>query len=328
MTASSPNQDSDLGAVLVPVADAPPGNWVDRRAPASWRPFLRLARIDRPIGTWLLLFPCWWSLALASVTQSRPYPNPLYLLLFAIGAFVMRGAGCAYNDYVDRDFDARVARTASRPIPSGQVSPAEALILVIVLDLIGLAVLLQFNTYTILLGMSSLLVVVVYPFAKRFTYWPQLVLGLAFNWGALVGWSSIKGSLAGPPLLLYVGSVLWTIGYDTIYAHQDRDDDLMLGLKSTALRFGPKTPSIVGGFYAGALVLWTVAGYLAGTHLGFFLAIALVSLQMAWQVTTLKIDDPDNCLRRFRANRDVGAAIFIGLVADMAMSWLAGLAAY
>ena len=189
------------------MADAPPGNWVDRFAPEASRPYLRLARADRPIGTWLLLFPCWWSLALAELSMGRPYPNLTSLALFALGAFVMRGAGCAYNDWVDRDYDARVARTASRPIPSGQVSPEAALIFAAALSLIGLGVLLQFNWFTIVLGAASLAVVAIYPFMKRYTYWPQVVLGLAFNWGALVGWASAKGSLALPPLLLYAGSV-------------------------------------------------------------------------------------------------------------------------
>lgn len=324
-TMSAPLIERD-GDLLQPVADAQPRNWVDLYAPVSWRPYLRLARIDRPIGTWLLLFPCWWSLAMAGVSLLKPYPDLRSLVLLAVGALVMRGAGCAYNDYVDRDIDARVARTASRPIPSGQVSAAEALAFVGVLGLVGLIVLVQFNLFTIVLGASSLLLVLVYPFTKRFTYWPQLVLGLAFNWGALVGWAAVMGSLAPAALTLYAGSVLWTIGYDTIYAHQDKEDDLLLGLKSTALRFGDATASWVGGLYGGALVLWTIAGFLVGAHLIFFCAVALVGLQMAWQVTTLKIDDAGNCLRRFRSNRDVGLAIFLGLVADMALSSLAGLA--
>jgi 4-hydroxybenzoate polyprenyltransferase len=307
-----------------PVADAPPGNWVDRLAPESARPYLRLARADRPIGTWLLLFPCWWSLALAGLTIGHPYPSPVAMALFAIGAFVMRGAGCAYNDWVDREFDARVARTASRPIPSGQVTPEAALIFAVALSLIGLAVLLQFNWFTVLLGMGSLAVVAVYPFMKRYTYWPQLVLGLAFNWGALVGWSAVKGSIAAPALLLYAGAVLWTIGYDTIYAHQDREDDAMLGLKSTALRFGDETTTWVGGFYAGAIVLWTLAGIMAGTHLVFYFGIALVSLQLAWQVSTLDTSNAANCLRRFRSNRDVGLGVLLAIVTDMILSWTTG----
>ncbi len=307
------------------VADAVPENWVDRRAPEAWRPYLRLARFDRPIGAWLLLFPCWWSQTLAEVSRGEPFPSLWLLVLFAIGAFLMRGAGCAYNDWVDRDYDARVARTASRPIPSGQVSAEQALLFAGALSLGGLVVLLQMNAYTIALAIASLALVAVYPFMKRFIYWPQLVLGLAFNWGALVGWSAVHGSLALPAFLLYAGAVLWTIGYDTIYAHQDREDDLLLGLKSTALKFGEETATWVGGFYAGAVVLWVAAGALAGAHLIFFLSAALVSLQLAWQVSTLDIHDAQNCLRRFRSNRDVGLAIFLGLVADMWLSWFAGL---
>ncbi len=327
MTAQAANPDGDPAADngVPAVSDAPSGNWVDRIAPASWRPFLRLARMDRPIGTWLLLFPCWWSLTLAAVSNGQPYPDVWMLTLFAIGALVMRGAGCAYNDYVDREFDARVQRTASRPIPSGQVTPEAALMFAIALAFIGFFVLIWFNMFTVLLGVASLGLVAIYPYMKRLTYWPQAVLGLAFNWGALMGWTAVKGSLDWPPLLLYAGSVLWTIGYDTIYAHQDTEDDLMLGLKSTALTFGDDTPFWVGSFYVGALLLWIAAGFLAGTHLVFFFGVALVGLQMAWQVSTLDITNAENCLRRFRANRDVGAAIFLALVTDTLLSWWAGL---
>lgn len=307
------------------VPDAPRGNWVDRHAPEEWRPYLRLARMDRPIGVWLLVFPCWWSQTLAEVSRGQPFPSLRLLVLFAIGALVMRGAGCAWNDYVDREYDARVERTAGRPIPSGQVKPNDALKLVAVLGLVGFLVLIQLNWYTIWLSIASLALVLIYPFTKRFTYWPQLVLGLTFNWGALVGWAAVKGTLSAAPLLLYAGAVLWTIGYDTIYAHQDKEDDLMLGLKSTAIKFGEATGTWLGGLYAGAVVLWAFAGALAGAHLVFFLALALVALQLAWQVSTLDTADPQNCLRRFRSNRDVGAVIFIGAVADMALSWFAGL---
>lgn len=307
------------------VPDAPQGNWVDRWAPRSWRPYLRLGRFDRPIGIWLLLFPCWWSQTLAEIQRGQAFPSLSLLLLFAIGASVMRASGCAYNDFVDRDIDAQVSRTRSRPIPSGQVSPTAALIFVVVMALIGLAVLLTFNSTTIILAMASLLVVATYPFAKRFTSYPQFVLGLAFNWGALVGWTAVKGEIGLPALLLYTGCVLWTIGYDTIYAHQDKDDDALLGLGSTALTFGENTVSYVGALYGAAVVLWLSAGLLAGTHLMYFLAVTLVFLQMAWQVATLDTKDPANCLRRFRSNRDVGAAVFLGLVADMALSWFAGM---
>ena len=237
----------------------------------------------------------------------------------------MRASGCAYNDYVDRDIDARVQRTASRPIPSGQVSPEGALKFVVITALIGLAVLLNFNWFTVWLGLASLLIVVVYPFAKRVTPYPQLVLGFAFSWGALVGWAAVKGSIDWPALALFAGCVLWVIGYDTIYAHQDKEDDALLGLGSTALHFGEDTVTFVGAVYGLACILWLVAGALAGAHLVYFLSVTLVFLQMSWQVATLDIRNSANCLWRFRSNRDVGFAIFLGLLADMGLSWVAGL---
>lgn len=319
-----------MGAEILPkplasVADASPSNWVDRWAPETWQPYLRLGRFDRPIGAWLLLFPCLWSQSLAEVNSSDHYPNLSYFLLFAIGATAMRAAGCAYNDYVDRDIDARVSRTANRPLPSRQISPSGALIFMAAMALIGLAVLVQFNSFTIWLAIASLLIVAIYPFAKRVTSYPQIVLGFVFNWGALVGWAAIKGSIGLPALALYAGSVFWTVGYDTIYAHQDKEDDALLGLGSTALKFGDDTISFVGGMYALAGVMWLAAGALAGAHLLYFLAVVLVFLQMSWQVSTLDINDPANCLWRFKSNRDVGLALLAGLVADMALSWFAGL---
>jgi 4-hydroxybenzoate polyprenyltransferase len=225
------------------VADST-GNWVDRLAPGWTRPYLRLARLDRPIGSWLLLLPCWWSAALAAIaTPVRP-PDLGQLLshlaLFFIGAFAMRGAGCTWNDIVDRDLDARVERTRSRPIPSGQVGVGGAATFLVLQALLGLAVLLQFNRFTIFVGVASLAVVAIYPFMKRVTYWPQIVLGLAFSWGALMGWPAIFGRLDQPALLLYAGAICWVIGYDTIYAHQDREDDAFIGIKSTALLFGAR----------------------------------------------------------------------------------------
>lgn len=300
-------------------------SWIERLVPAPAHPYARLMRLDRPIGIWLLLFPCWWSQTLAELGTGKPYPRLDYLALFAIGALAMRAAGCAFNDFVDREIDAKVQRTASRPIPSGQVSPAAALAFVVIAALVGLAVLVRFNTFTIVLAISSLALVLVYPFAKRFTTYPQLVLGLAFNWGALVGWAAIKGTIGLPAVVLYIGCVLWTVGYDTIYAHQDKDDDAQLGLGSTALRFGENTVSYVGALYGSAVVLWLLAGALAGTHLIYFLALTLVFLQMSWQVATLDTTSPANCLRRFRSSRDVGVAVFLGLVLDMTLSWFAGL---
>ena len=308
------------------VADAPRSNWVDRFAPAFMRPYLRLGRFDRPIGTWLLLFPCWWSQTLAEIGTGKPYPRLDYLLLFAAGALAMRAAGCAYNDYVDRDIDAKVLRTAARPLPSGQITPAAAKAYVIIAALAGLAVLLQFNSFTIILAILSLPVVAAYPFAKRVTPYPQFVLGLVFNWGALVGWAAIKGSIGWPSIVQFAGCVLWTVGYDTIYAHQDKEEDALLGLGSTAINFGDDTTSVIGALYGCAVLLWLLAGTLAGMHLIYYLALTLVFLQMSWQVSTLDTNDPANCLRRFRSNRDIGIAVFLGLVADMTLSWFAGLA--
>jgi len=302
------------------VPDAAPGNWVDRIAPAAWQPYLRLARFDRPIGAWLLLFPCWWSQALADLSLGHAYPSPWLLALFLVGAFVMRGAGCTYNDIVDRDYDASVARTAARPIPSGQVSVAEAAMFLAVLCIAGFVVLIQFNRFTILLGAASLALIAVYPFMKRLTYWPQIVLGLTFKWGALVGWSAVTGSLAWAPAALYAGSVLWTVGYDTIYAHQDKEDDALVGLKSTALRLGDATPRWLVVFYAGAVVLWGLAGALVGAHIVFFLALLLACVQLAWQVATLDTADPANCRARFKSNQLVGWILFLGLTADMALA--------
>jgi 4-hydroxybenzoate polyprenyltransferase len=314
---AEPTPSRPLAGSTVP--DAAPGNWADRLAPAPWRPYLRLARFDRPIGAWLLLFPCWWGQTLGELSIGRPYPNPWYLVLFLVGAFVMRGAGCTYNDIVDRDYDASVARTAARPIPSGQVSVAEAWMFFAILCLVGFLILIQFNLFTIVLGAASLVLVAIYPFMKRFTYWPQLVLGLTFKWGALVGWAAVTGSLSLAAIALYVGSVLWTIGYDTIYAHQDKEDDLAIGLKSTALKFGAATPRWLTAFYAGAVVLWGLAGAMAGARIIFFLALALAAVQLAWQVATLDAADPANCLARFRSNRLVGWALFLGAAADMGL---------
>ena len=297
------------------IPDAVRGHWADRVLPPSWRPYARMARLERPVGWWLLLLPCWWSSALAS-DAAHVVPNLWHLVLFLIGAVAMRGAGCTYNDIVDRDLDAGVARTRTRPIPSGQVSVRDAKIFLVAQALVGLLVVLQFNWFTIALGVLSLATVAVYPFLKRFTNWPQLGLGLAFSWGALMGWPAIFGSLAAPPLLLYVGAILWTIGYDTIYAHQDREDDALIGVRSTARLFGTRTRPLLALFYGGATVLFAGAYVLAGAGPIAYVGLALGALHMAWQVTTLDIDDGDWCLRLFRSNRDYGLIVFAGLVAD------------
>ncbi len=304
------------------VADATPGNWVDGWAPHSWRPFLRLARADRPIGVWLLLWPCWWSLGLAGIESEAEFPNLWFMALFAIGAIVMRGAGCTYNDIVDRDYDLKVARTKSRPIPSGQVSVRQAQIFMVLLSLMGLVILLQFNGFTVLLGIASLSVVATYPFMKRFTYWPQVVLGLAFSWGALMGWAAELGKLSLAPLLLYGGAVAWTIGYDTIYAHQDKEDDALLGLKSTALRFGEKTKPWLILFYGIAFLGIASAGFTAGASHIFSLCLLAGATHLIWQIATLDVSNEKNCLIRFKSNRDFGAIIFASLIADIALSAL------
>jgi 4-hydroxybenzoate polyprenyltransferase len=296
------------------VADAT-GNWVDGLAPAFSRPYLRLARLDRPIGSWLLLIPCWWSLGLAGM-HARAFPSLWHIVLFFIGAFAMRGAGCTWNDLVDRDLDARVERTRSRPIPSGQVTAKQAAIFMVAQALIGLAVLLQFNWFTVLVGFASLLVVAIYPFMKRITYWPQIVLGLAFSWGALMGWPAAFARLDWPALVLYAGSIAWVIGYDTIYAHQDRDDDALIGIKSTALLFQEKTRPMLASFYAVAVVLIGVAGFMAGGSVIFALGLAAFAAHLAWQVMRLNINDSAHCLMLFRSNRDAGLILFGAMLID------------
>lgn len=304
------------------VADAT-GNWVDTVAPAWSRPYLRLSRLDRPIGSWLLLIPCWWSAALAAVAAHASAPSVLRLVLFFIGAFAMRGAGCTWNDIVDRDLDKSVERTASRPIPSGQVSVRQAAAFLVLQALVGLAVLLSFNGFTIALGIASLVIVAVYPFMKRITYWPQIVLGLAFSWGALMGWAAAFGRLDLPALLLYAGSISWVIGYDTIYAHQDREDDALIGIKSTALLFGPRTKPMLALFYGVAVVLLGAAGYAAGAGLVFALGLIAFAAHLGWQIARLNIADPDNCLAVFKSDRDAGLILFAGLLLDAALPHLA-----
>src|SRR6516164_3858039 len=301
------------------VADST-GNWVDSFAPGWTRPYLRLARLDRPIGSWLLLIPCWWSTALAGVAARAAVPNVRDIILFFIGAFAMRGAGCTWNDIVDRDLDARVERTRSRPIPSGQVSVRQAAAFLIAQAVVGLLVLVQFNPFAILTGIASLAIVAVYPFMKRITYWPQIVLGLAFSWGALMGWAAAFGRLDAPALVLYAGAVSWVIGYDTIYAHQDREDDALIGIKSTALLFGPRTKPLLALFYAAAVAFIGAAGFTAGGGLVIALGLFAFAAHLSWQVVRLDIDDSDNCLVVFKSDRDAGLILFAGLVLQAALA--------
>jgi 4-hydroxybenzoate polyprenyltransferase len=299
------------------VADAT-GNWVDTIAPPWLRPYLRLSRLDRPIGSWLLLLPCCWSSALAAVAAQARGPSPWHIALFLVGAFAMRGAGCTWNDIVDRDLDGAVERTRSRPIPSGQVSVIQASLFLVLQALIGFAVLITFNTFTIGLGIASLAIVAVYPFMKRITYWPQIVLGLAFSWGVLMGWAATLGKLDLPAVLLYAGSISWVIGYDTIYAHQDREDDALIGIKSTALLFGARTKPMLALFYGLAVVLIGAAGFTAGSGVFFKLGLAAFAAHLVWQIVRLDIADPDNCLAVFKSDRDAGLVLFAGLLLDAA----------
>ena len=299
-----------------PVADAVKQHWVDTRLPAGLRPYARLARWERPIGWWLLLWPCFWSAALAAVAGGKAWPDPWHMVLFFIGAVAMRGAGCTYNDLVDVDIDSKVERTRSRPIPAGQVSRLQAKIFLVVQALIGLAVLLQFNTYTIWLGIASLLPVAVYPFMKRITNWPQLFLGFAFSWGALMGWAAAFGSLSWSPVFLYIGGICWTIGYDTIYAHQDKEDDALVGVKSTARLFDEHTKPALILLYSCATALFFLAAIFADAGPAAFIGILAGVIHLGWQIIVLDIDDGDQCLQLFRSNGTYGWILFFGFFAD------------
>ncbi len=297
-----------------PVADPTDihhGDWVDRYLPDWAAPYARLARLDRPIGTWLLLFPGWWGIALAA----SGWPDPVLLALFGVGAVAMRGAGCTLNDIADREYDGKVARTRFRPIPSGRVSVPRAVAFMAAQLAVGAAVLLSLNRASILLGLAVLGLIATYPFMKRITYWPQLFLGLNFNWGALIGWAAVTGSLGWPPLLLYAGGICWTLGYDTIYAHQDKEDDARIGVKSSALALGERTRPFLYAIYVAAAALWGAAGFAAGLGVLFWLALAAVTAQMLWQAKQVATDDPADCLNKFRSNRWVGWLLLTGIVA-------------
>ncbi len=292
------------------------GHWVDRLTPQGWRPYLRLARIDRPIGWWLLLLPCWWSAALAAIAADRTLPDPVHCLLFLVGAVAMRGAGSTYNDIADRDLDAQVERTRLRPLPSGQIRVRHAVLFLIAQALIGLAVLVQFNEAAIIVGLFSLAPVAVYPFMKRIMSMPQFVLGLAFSWGALMGWAAIFARLDAVPLLLYAGTVFWVIGYDTIYAVQDIEDDEIAGIRSSARLFGRQLKAAVGICYALAALLVALAAWRAGAGVVGACGVAAFAGHLGWQVRSLRERDGVGALRLFRSNRDAGLILFAGLTAD------------
>jgi 4-hydroxybenzoate polyprenyltransferase len=300
-------------------ADAMPRTWVER-APTFAQPYLRLMRLDRPIGTWLLLWPCIFGLALGGIGQKPDIVGDLcFIVLFAIGSVVMRGAGCTYNDIVDRDIDAAVARTRGRPLPSGAVSLKAAWIFLALQCATGLLVLLQLNRFSIFLGAASLVLIAIYPFMKRVTWWPQAWLGLTFNWGALVGFAAKTGHLALPAFLLYAACFFWTLGYDTIYAHQDREDDALLGVKSTALLFGRRSRTWIALFYFIALVLLFAAPAGLSPGWGFRALLAIAGAHLFRQAWRLNIDDPERCLKLFRSNRDTGLVI---TAAYLVAAWL------
>src|ERR1700716_4106892 len=307
-----------MSSAAARVADAT-GNWVDTRAPPWSRPYLRLSRLDRPIGSWLLLMPCWWSAALAAGVIGDTRQLTRIIVLFFIGAFAMRGAGCTWNDITDRHLDALGERTRSRPLPAGQVSVPQAAAFLVVQALVGLAVLLQFNRFAIAAGIASLVIVAVYPFMKRITWWPQVVLGLAFSWGALMGFAVTFGRIDLVALALYAGSIAWVIGYDTIYAHQDTEDDALIGIKSTARLFGARTAPALAVFYALAVLLIGVALALAGVGYPAWIGLAAFAVHLVWQISRLEISNPALCLRLFKSNRDAGLLLFAGLLVDAVM---------
>jgi 4-hydroxybenzoate polyprenyltransferase len=296
--------------------DAVKGHWADRVAPAELRPYLRLARIERPIGWWLLLLPCWWSAALAAIAAGAALPSVWHCVLFLIGAVAMRGAGSTYNDIVDRHLDASVERTRDRPLPSGEISVTEAVLFLGLQCLIGLAVLLQFKVYAVATGFFSIGIVLLYPFMKRVIWLPQIVLGLAFAWGALMGWAAAFGSLASPAFALYAGAIAWVVGYDTIYALQDIEDDEIAGIKSSARFFGDKVQKGVTACYAAAVALIGLAFVLAGAGPVAYLGLLGFGAHLAWQVRRIDRTDGAGALLLFRSNRDAGLILFAGLVLD------------
>ncbi len=304
-----------------PLPDARPDNWVDRYAPPPARPWLKLARFDRPIGTWLLMLPGWQAVGMARAEQGKG-PDIGLLVLIAIGALVMRGAGCAYNDIVDRDYDAKVARTAMRPIPAGQISVKGAWAYVVALSLVGLLILLSLKPLAIALGVGSLLLVAAYPFMKRITWWPQAWLGLTFNWGAPLGYAAATGHFGWQAVLLYASGFFWTLGYDTIYALQDMEDDALVGVKSSARRLGANAPQGVAVFYAICVLLTGAAAVVAGLGPFFWPFLVIYALHFVWQARALRVEDGSLALKLFKSNRDAGLILFLGMIAG---SWRLGL---
>ncbi|MDP3173810.1 MAG: 4-hydroxybenzoate octaprenyltransferase [Phenylobacterium sp.] len=294
--------------------DAAPANWVDRRAPVRLRPWLKLGRFDRPAGIWLLMLPGWQGVALAAA-MGGGWPDPVLLAKVFAGAALMRAAGCAYNDIVDRDIDAKVARTAARPVASGQISVRQAWGFTVGCSLLALLILLTLPPLAIALGAGSLALVAAYPFMKRITWWPQAWLGLTFNWGALLGFAAATGRIETPALLLYAGGVFWTLGYDTIYAIQDLEDDALAGVKSSARRLGASAPSAVAGFYAVSFALTLAAAWTAALSPWFLIPALIAAAHLAWQAARVRVNDPRGALRLFKSNSLTGLIVFAAFVA-------------
>lgn len=281
-----------------------------RILPKCCRPFAILARIDKPIGTWLLLWPCFWSICLAE----KGLPDARLLALFATGALVMRSAGCVLNDIIDSDLDARVERTAHRPLASGIISKKAALVFLILLLALGLLILAQLNTFAIYVGLGSIVLIIIYPFMKRITHWPQLILGLTFNWGALLGWAAVQSTLGWSSGMLYLAGIAWTLGYDTIYAHQDKKDDLKVGIKSSAIYLGERTKPYLTIFYCTAVLCLIISGYIIKVSWPFYIGVIFAAIILAVQLTQLRLSDPANCLHKFKLNFWVGFFIFAGIL--------------
>lgn len=311
-----------LNYVKVPImkslqhSDIRQDDWVEKYLPNMVKPYIRLARLDRPIGTWLLLYPCLWGIILADSTFLTNPHSWFLCLLFAVGALLMRSAGCIINDLWDQKYDQQVERTTTRPLASGALQKRHAFMLLGLHLCLSLLILMQLNIFTRWLAVASLFFVVIYPTCKRFTYFPQIVLGLTFNWGALTGWSAVTGSISEPPILLYCAGLFWTLIYDTIYAHQDKNDDARIGLKSTALFFKEKTTlwlSIFSFFLLGCLI---DIGLLTDRSIAYYLGLGAIATHLFWQLSTLKIHDPQNCLDRFKANKTIGLLLTLALLAD------------
>ncbi|PPR14415.1 MAG: 4-hydroxybenzoate octaprenyltransferase [Alphaproteobacteria bacterium MarineAlpha12_Bin1] len=297
-------------------SDIPRGNWVDQLIPKPIRPYIRLARLDRPIGTWLLLLPGWWSLSLA---KPASIPDISFFILFGVGALFMRGAGCIVNDLFDRNLDIKVLRTSDRPLASGLISPRRAIFFLLILLSCSFVILIQFNSYAIAVGSLSLLLVVPYPLMKRITWWPQAWLGLTFNWGALLGWAVINADITIPALLLYASGFFWTLAYDTIYAHQDINSDELIGIKSTALLFGTKSLYWITLFFTCSIVILGCTGLYTGIGWPFFIGLSAAIAHVVWQLKTINLENPDNCLKIFKSNRDFGIIVLISIIAGQTL---------